>query len=317
MELILHAGWGKTGTTSIQSHFAKQRAHNLTNFRLLYPQTGASNNLNGEDAHHIFSLAFQDIGGMSTGLSLSALLRNLKNEIQQNPCDKVLISSEIMPIVFESEEFRDFIKLNEIRVSLVLTIRRLSEVLMSTTSQIIRDTATDFPATPFAVFLSNRRNFNYFSKIRTWESSGTLGEIRLIPYSSSVVSDFTELVTGAPMDASARSRIEWHNPSVPVARIAALQRIKQALFAESTYTAERFAQITSRLIELPEKHFIEEISWLSATEQQLVDEFFEEENAQLLARFPHIATALQSTDYRDIRSFSQLDAEGLQFTISG
>lgn len=304
MRIILHPGWGKTGTSSIQTHFAAQRQANLDRYRFLYPANGTG--LAG-DAHHVFSLTWATIGGMSVALTPEAILSNLEGEIRESACDTVLLSSEIMPNVLAREEFADFVKRLDAKVSLIFTVRRQSALLNSLSNQLIRDMATDFDATPFATFLANAGYLDFMATIHDWLAPGLASEVLVVPYTRNIVQTFIRHVLP---DAEAVSDLDniQQNISLPHDRLSILLKIKKRLL-ELQVQMNCFPYLIDAIVGLPERCFSGHTPWFSATEQRLVDGYFRESNANLFERFGIDSDAFE-TEYRDLTAFDSLTRKG-------
>jgi len=90
--LYLHIGYGKTGTSSLQSFFARNMAR-LASLGVYYPFTGRG----GLDGHHFIATAARPGGGTGydTKLDWPGYFSYLKNEVASRPEPKILISSEV------------------------------------------------------------------------------------------------------------------------------------------------------------------------------------------------------------------------------
>lgn len=90
--LYLHIGFGKTGTSSLQSFFARNQER-LSGLGVYYPSTGRD----GLDAHHYIATAARPGGGTGydTDRSWEDYVALLREEIAGRPEPNVLISSEV------------------------------------------------------------------------------------------------------------------------------------------------------------------------------------------------------------------------------
>jgi len=97
MELVLHIGYARTGTTAIQHFLAANRAA-LARQGIYYPAAGA-----WEDAHHGLAMVMgqHPFGGpQDPGDAEAQLFDALRGEIDASGCDRIVLSTELFSIRF-------------------------------------------------------------------------------------------------------------------------------------------------------------------------------------------------------------------------
>ncbi len=96
MRLIIHTGWHKTGTSSLQG-FCEENRERLAEIGLLYPRSGIGNiEFKSVDTAFCGHRKFSAVLAAPNSVSATALLENIKDEAEQSNCSSVLISSETL-----------------------------------------------------------------------------------------------------------------------------------------------------------------------------------------------------------------------------
>lgn len=140
MQLILHIGAHKTGTTALQQYFTEHRAA-LAKAGILYPRSCA---------HHFaqhrlaFALRRKHVPGTNDVPDLKVEVRALQEEIARSSCGKAFISSEeFFSLPKENvAELRAALDGQEVRVLAVL--RRPDELFASLYNQKVKETRNRF-----------------------------------------------------------------------------------------------------------------------------------------------------------------------------
>jgi len=145
IELYLHAGMGKTGTSALQA-FLAQHSNALREFGVLYP--AAYRSMNDGGAHHALPLAMMDKQpAWAPRLSLPSpqqILTEIYEEAVSLGLNKVVVSSEILYVI-RPQAVRDLV--GQFRSRIVLYVRRQDLHVMSLTNQAIKATGEYCDAT--------------------------------------------------------------------------------------------------------------------------------------------------------------------------
>ena len=167
MELILHIGYNKTGTTSIQKFCHKNREILLKEFGIYYPNTY------GFEAHHIYSCALSKYfpSWVPKELRVSppdSLFLNIKAELETIKPQKVLMSSEFfISIPHKLNKVVEYLTTDEIKI--ILYIRRQDKIIESMYTQGVKS----FEPNNFPIFLisSIDVDLDFYRYIKTLEDS--------------------------------------------------------------------------------------------------------------------------------------------------
>lgn len=158
--LILHIGYPKTGTSSLQ-WFLHGRRDDLQRQGVYYPLTGQDD----EHAHHKLALALSADAGQR-----AALFADLMAEIDQCGCDTVVLSSELwlgrLELIQASEEFKRLFEGRRLRVPVVL--RSQETFLESLYRQFILDPTILFWDTPEAFLKAYPLAGQYHMILSAW-----------------------------------------------------------------------------------------------------------------------------------------------------
>ena len=131
--ILLHIGYPKTGTTSLQLFFSKN-AEALKSRGWLYPETGRLHN-----AHYNISFAL-DIGNYEKRETQTpqSMRDALDKEIHASNCANVLLSAESFITTRRPQEVKDFFAGHDLRV--LLYLRRHDHAFNSGYGQAVRST---------------------------------------------------------------------------------------------------------------------------------------------------------------------------------
>lgn len=205
-EIILHIGFGKTGTTSIQHWLSKNRKL-LAEQSCLYPDVHGRCKLD----HH--QLALHSKHEMPEAVKL--LYVELVKQFQSAPHDRMILSSEqfcfCRPQYIESvaEAFRDF------DVKIVFFVRDQVSLVKSTFMQMVKVGDPKGQCTIEDFFSNSKRAFDFRDRIDYWERYFGKDAISVFCYqpdldSASKLASHLELEL--PSSGDTRS-----NPSLPYA----------------------------------------------------------------------------------------------------
>jgi len=188
-KLLIHAGFGKTGTSALQNFFVRNLKRLAAN-KIYYPAAGRQE----LDAHHY--LATKARPGEGTGFTCDETwdeqIEAIAREVGKKKSGTVLISSEVFSGRLE------WFKLNKLfdlfdEVSVVLYLRRQDEIVMSSYQQWIKDGT-------FSASYEEMDALPYFydKSLKLWSDflRGRKGRIIVRPYeksafqSGTIFSDF-------------------------------------------------------------------------------------------------------------------------------
>ena len=164
--VILHIGYPKTGTSSLQ-WFLHARRDDLRAQGVYYPLTGQT----GEHAHHklAFALAENAYQAVSDH-ERTALFKDLMGEIDQCGCGTVLLSSELflsrLELIRASDEFRELLEGRQLRV--VCVLRSQETFLESLYRQFILDPTVRFTGPPEAFLEAFPMVGDYHTSLSAW-----------------------------------------------------------------------------------------------------------------------------------------------------
>lgn len=183
--LFLHIGNNKTGSTSIQGFFAKNREQ-LKSVGILYPETG-----NFLDTHYKIS------GALGIGVkpqmdvenyTQESLLASLNSEIAS--CESIntlVISSEYFMLTKDASPVREFFR--DFNVKIVIYLRRHDEWYESLYNQVIKTTDKRFwkkGLKNYIEYIKSERPFpvDYEFLINVWETAFGTENIIIRPFES-------------------------------------------------------------------------------------------------------------------------------------
>lgn len=207
-KIILHLGFHKTGTSSLQ--MAMSQAVDLP---FLYPNTGR-NRIWGA-AHHDF--AAPDID--------DAILRDLTEEIKRSETDLAVISCEDLSFPDQLSRLAQLVdSLAEFDVELCCVLRRHDAYFELLYAENVKRGRT--VAQPWDYFLANQHLLRFLERIRAFEEF-TGCRARVLPYRPHLrMSEYIELITGRPNAVKDTFR---YNKSLPPLVTAAIREVYAAL----------------------------------------------------------------------------------------
>ena len=127
--LYIHAGMGKTGTTSIQNMFHQHRNYFRKN-GIFYPSTGTT------ICHHDIASGYLEFENQFWKIA-DNFIELLKREIETIKPKKCLLSSELFYFLLDRKEFAEVIKdiFNDYNIQIIVYIRRADKLLPSAYKQ--------------------------------------------------------------------------------------------------------------------------------------------------------------------------------------
>ena len=288
MEIILHIGPHKTGTTSVQTAFTKS-ASALRKRGFLYPKC----NWNHPAQHR---LAFAMKGGRAPGRGdtpdLEAELAELTQTIASFRGERVLLSSEEFFSCPPAGIQRLQRALSGHEVRLVTFLRRPDNFLISSYNQKIKSSGNGF-AFPIRRFLNNPRSIapelSYATCLERWcdvfgDKALTLSTYEAAPPLDQLreMLDLSDTVPGEPQRL---------NASVPGV-VAEVMRLAKTIGMDPARQKKLFQRALTLFEGEPPFYVPDE-------DRRAVIAVFEEENTRLFARFgqdnPYTAAAMPSS----------------------
>lgn len=188
MSIILHIGYGKTGTTSIQDYCWNNREY-LYEQGIIYPNLG----LLGTGHHNIAPLG-------ATQLSNDSI--NILNTIKETSFKTnktILISSENL-IFYHKQVINELASLlKDIDIRIICYIRKQPQLIESTFLEWQKVGANYCNGEIFTFFNLHKNSFDFNHKIAPWEASFTKKQITARLYhkeviGNDVVCDFLNLL---------------------------------------------------------------------------------------------------------------------------
>ncbi|MDN5941342.1 MAG: hypothetical protein L0H94_05625 [Nitrospira sp.] len=269
--LFLHIGTHKTGTTALQQFLSLNREL-LAQKGWLYPRAGCPESHHG---HHEIAWGFMERKVFDFGL--------LKREIEESPCDRVVLSSEEFEFCRNTDRVRDAFEYCEVRV--VLYLRRQDDLLLSEYNQHLKSGIYFKPLAQFAKLLKLQGRLDYLGLCQRWAM--TFGKdviiARVYYPDTSIIDDFCGEVGLPKAELSLpanRFANRSFNPSV-TGVLKVLNQLRQKGVSESTYK-DLFGLVRQFAAQLDnEKKF----SLMSPAERKNFMGRYEKSNRRLYASF--------------------------------
>jgi hypothetical protein len=164
--VVMHIGYPKTGTSSLQWFFHARR-DDLRAQGVYYPLTGQTE----EHAHHRLAFALAENAYEEVGRrERKVLFEDLAAEISQCGCDTVLLSSELflsrLELIRASAEFSQLFEAKQLRV--VCVLRSQETFLESLYRQFILDPTVRFAGPPETFLETYGTVGEYHTKLSAW-----------------------------------------------------------------------------------------------------------------------------------------------------
>ncbi|GED23427.1 hypothetical protein [Halomonas halmophila] len=291
--LYLHVGWSKTGTSAIQSQIQQQKK-DFSDKGILYPQS-----LQWPDhSHHPFALSFKGSGAYQSDMTPPQALEMLRQEMEASPEDSILISSELSPFYFNNPKFKEFVATHFRKVEVLFTIRPQSELLLSLFNQLVKDPNVRYGASLFALAMRNISWLNFYQNISQWRNYAGPENIRIIPYSQSIVDDFfSEFSVNVKHVSEERS--SKVNPSIPTRCLAVLQARGRKATDNASFSRirDKVTDLASRVPVERDRHVL-----FSVPEQQSLDAHFKQGNQFLADEYGLDISKIQNQHYKPVKA---------------
>lgn len=180
-KLYLHIGQPKTGTSAIQNFIVVNSSILKDEHDLYYPNFGRWK----DGSHHeiAFSLRDTPFYPVKTYEEQINYLLQLKKEIQNSICNRILLSSECFS-VWDSKAFKEVFN-QDFEIYIICYLRRRSDYVESIYKQNVRDLHFREKRT-FSEFLEFYKNkLNYYDELVKWSALATKNNFIVREYSIS------------------------------------------------------------------------------------------------------------------------------------
>jgi Sulfotransferase domain len=233
-QLYIHAGFPKTGTTTVQ-HFLYANRKKLKQQGVLYPKS-----CNHDHAHHPLVLScinnkIETLSQIPT-FPVSEIIETLGKEIISSNCEKVVLSSEFFILFFHAcnsggiEKLVDFF--NNFHCSTILYLRHPLSFIESGYSQEMKNTRMKVPVAfeDFKTSFLKRSGLKYENVIDFF--SDHLGNVIVRPFDRNqlkdkdILSDFMSIV-GFQNIESFKKESMYSNRHLSKQRIAIMNEISK------------------------------------------------------------------------------------------
>ena len=197
MDINLHIGSYKTGSTAIQI-FLKKNRENLKSNGWIYPHYGCRN----DNAHHPLAFALAELHGSDPATIVGGIL----NEARDHGADRVILSSEVFFSFGRSQILRLSRLLSDHAVKIIIYLRRQDEFLHSYYMQCIKQPEIRLDLSPkqHTAFNEVVQLGDYDSILSSWSSVFGSSNMIVDTY------DMERQRDGVAMDFARKIGIEEH-----------------------------------------------------------------------------------------------------------
>ncbi len=194
IQLLLHIGLPKTGTSSIQAFLFHNRK-SLLQKGVLYPQS-----IKWDDgSHHRLALSMRKIKGYSEKATTEELLNNLGDEITQqsdNNLKKIILSSELFPVLFENHSFQLFLENFDFEIKVIAILRRQSHLISSHHNQIVKDPNVSETRDAINLFRTRKKQFDFLHILKQWSAHVGNNNVTALKYETNILPIFVNKILG-------------------------------------------------------------------------------------------------------------------------
>jgi hypothetical protein len=286
IDLFIHIGAPKTGTTAIQ-HFLLRHRDSLAGQGLLYPRGGIL-----RAAHHLIGAAIYPsrvsrLNGASAQEVLATSVAEIRQEIQQRTPRAVVISTEYLWGALSPENIRQLLSpFQDMRLHVIAYLRRQDLLAQSLYVQAVKGGNVR----PFDVWLqtaqdSDKGGFNFHNVLSGWRNCGLDVDVVVRVYEKAqlrgdICSDF--LTTVIPdISLEGLTDIGAVNTAPDMATIELLRNVN-ALLEDK----EIAARIRKRIIgQSPPRALFAPLAYLSPSAAEAFLERFAEDNEKVAREF--------------------------------
>jgi hypothetical protein len=283
VNLFLHIGTWKTGTSSIQ-HYLRENRENLRRQGYLYPCTGSSI----QPGHHLFPWALSNSTDVSEYVnagapSVESLRQDLMNEIAGSSCDNIIISSEGL---YKEDHHRLSQLFSDFDIKIIIYLRKQDSHIMSAYKQLVcrppRISMT------FDEYLAQHRKsdffpFKHFGRLEKLSDIYGFKNIiakryeRKLLVNNDIIQDFMSIFPSIDISGFSRSFIE-RGGSLNSEAIELLRAANEA-----NVTLEEFNRLVAECSELQGSD--DDTAYLSAEERADLMQIFAEDNIKLAEKY--------------------------------
>jgi hypothetical protein len=287
MKVILHIGWHKTGTSSLQTFLSKNRTMLLEHHGILYPDTGFISH-----AHHKLAWSLQDplISQWAKKISFRTpaeeIFTLLFTECRNKNAETVLLSSE----EFSLTEKYNIKRLESIiaphQITIVAYIRRQDKYLESLYNQLIKTSFMRYKL-DFGRFIENKikeGGLNYMDYFSKWSDALPGAEFIIRPYErellpqNDICHDFLNQILKNPGQDFAFNPKE-ENESLGFRSVEFIRRMNRISIGEGQH------QKIVMLLKQMEKEKKQHRGLLSGTTRQEILDTFQQSNQQFSVQY--------------------------------
>lgn len=287
MKVILHIGWHKTGTSSLQTFLSNNKALLLEKHGIMYPDTGLISH-----AHHKLAWSLQDplVSQWAKKISFNTpaeeIFTLLFTECRNRNAETVLLSSEEFSQTEKYSISRLASVLKTHQVTIVAYIRRQDKYLESLYNQLIKTSFMRYKL-DLDRFIENKikeDGLNYMNYFPKWSAVFPGAEFIIRPYErelllqNDICHDFLHHVLKCPEQEFQFNPAE-ENESLGFRSVEFLKRMNRIPISGSQH--EKIVSLLKQL----EKETTPHKGLLSATTRQKILESFQQSNQQFANQY--------------------------------
>ncbi|MBU2977230.1 hypothetical protein [Alteromonas sp. C1M14] len=288
--LYIHPGWSKTGTSAIQSALC-QHSTSLQEQGILYPESVRWT----DGSHHTFAWAFSKQDAVySNDYTAADVIEMVYEEMTQKGCHSLLLSSELSPVYLNNPRFKQWCDKTFDKVEVIFTVRRQSELVVSLYNQLIKDPNVRYKASLHTLIFNNLNWLNFKESILNWTKFVGDENIRVLPFSRQIVSEFLELFNINEQLPEDKATV---NTSIPNAVLEVVKTYNLDTKSNQEYLEKRDRIINIYKEQQPPLNQM----LFSVSEQQALDKHFNPSNQYIAQRFMHRDTLFDNKEYEPVR----------------
>lgn len=287
MKVILHIGWHKTGTSSLQTFLLNNKTVLLEHHGILFPDTGLISN-----AHHKLAWSLQDplislwAKKISFNTPAEEIFALLFTECRTKNAETLLLSSEEFSLTEKFRISRLASILKPHQVTIVAYIRRQDKYLESLYNQLIKNSFMRYHL-DFDRFIENKikeGTLNYMDYFSRWSDQFPMAEFIIRPYErdllpqNDICHDFLINVLHSPDHDFSFNPVE-ENESLGFRSVEFLKRMNRISIGDV-----RHEKVVALLKQM-EKEDKQHKGLLSFKSRQMILETFNEINLQFTAHY--------------------------------
>lgn len=286
-ELIIHIGFHKTGTSSIQSFLHRNKDKLLKKLGIYYPNTyiGESHNLYSYNLINFFPPTVPD--GLKIGKE--KLIKNFSQEISNVNPKAVLLSAE--DFLFSIDDIYDLVRISEPKkLKIIVYFRRQDKMLESLYNESIKNLASVdffFSCPLYIWYFHGRVSLNYYNFLKYLENIYKAEITEIFPriYFKDInknwdaVEDFCSLL-GISKSTFTEEKVEA-NVSLSPTSTEALKRIKRKYLLP----LKTFNRVVGFLYKYDSQHPSRIKTLMSLEDRKKILDFYRESNEKLFREY--------------------------------